>query len=326
MKAVITGESERVGVKVQDNNGIDHGIEMEFDGVIKYHEQDGYPDDPDERTEAGNEHVNQARRFARYWVYRKRGYDTLKPVQNPDRIAQAAVVLQLLSVDSVERLFGELYQQFRSASTDSDRPITLPDGIGHQEAVYQQDIYLGLDDQTSKAYEAVIEELQGVENTTAGLQDATALLERAAVDIDDLPSVEDGALIEAVSGVHIHWDDVLGQYHTQWGDQPATERDPDARIEIFAFEPESMQELREQLVRNLLCQVRDCYLAMGIAPPSAVRILGHGRHDASTWYNHYDFYEEYFDPDAEIETWYEEHTPDNAYDRVSETETPDPTH
>ena len=124
----------------------------------------------------------------------------------------------------------------------------------------------------------------------------------------------------------IHWDDVLGQYHTQWGDQPATERDPDARIEIFAFEPESMQELREQLVRNLLCQVRDCYLTMGIAPPRAVRILGHGRHDASTWYNHYDFYEEYFDPDAEIETWYEEHTPDNAYDRVSETETPDPTH
>ena len=327
MKAVITGETEeRVGVNLLDNNGVEHGLEMEFDGVIKYHEQDGYSDDPDERTEAGNEHVNQARRFARYWVYRKRGYDTLKPVQNPDQIAQAAVVLRLLSVDVVERFFGELYQQFHAASTDDDRPITLPDGVSHQEAVYQQDIYLGLDDQTSEAYEAVLEKLQGVYGSTAGPLDTIALLEAAAVDIGDIPSVEDGALVDAVSGVHIHWDDVLGQYHTQWGDQPTIERDPDARIEIFAFEPESIQELREQLVRNLLCQVRDCYLTMGIAPPSAVRILGHGRHDASTWYNHYDFYEEYFDPNADIDMWYEAHTPEDAYERISETEAPHQTH
>ena len=134
MKAVFGGEDDGgIGLRIKDNNGVSHGISVNFEGEITYHEQDGYPDDPDERTEAGNEHVNQARRFARYWVYRKRGYDTLKPVQNPDRIAQAAVVLQLLSVDAVERLFGELYQQFRSASTDSDRPITLPDGVGHQE-------------------------------------------------------------------------------------------------------------------------------------------------------------------------------------------------
>jgi len=326
MDAIITGESERIGLSVIDNNDVEHLIEMDEFGEIKYHEQDGYPDDPDERTEAGNEHVNQTRRFARYWVYRKRDYDTLKPVQNPDRIAQAAVVLQLLSVDAVERLFGELYQQFHAASTDGDRPITLPDGVSHREAVYQQDIYLGMDDQTSETYEAVLEELQGVGETTAGVEDATALLESAAVDMNDFPSVEDGALVEAVSGVHIHWDDVLGQYHTQWGDQPATGRDPDARIEIFAFEPASIQELREQLVRNLLCQLRDCYLTMGIAPPGAVRFLGHGRHDASTWYNHYDFYEEYFDPDAEIETWYEDHTPDDAYERASETEAPDQAH
>ena len=334
MDALITGESERIGLSVIDNNDVEHLIEMDDFGEIKYHEQDGYPDDPDERTEAGNEHVNQARRFARYWVYRKRGYDTLKPVTNPDRIAQAAVALQLLSVDTVERLFGELYQQFRASSTTDERPVALPEGVSHQEAVYQQDIYLDTDDQTPAAYaellsnEAVLEQVTTVAESNGGRsnRDAATILETAGVETNALSAVEDGALIEAVSGIHIHWDDVLGQYHTQWGDQPATERDPDARIEIFAFEPESIPELREQLVRNLLCQVRDCYLAMGIAPPSAVRILGHGRHDASTWYNHYDFYEEYFDPDAEIETWYEEHTPDDAYERASETETPDPTH
>ena len=328
MKVNITGKNnERIGLYSTDNNGIKHWIEMEFDGTIKYHEQDGYPDDPDKRTEAGNEHVNQARRFARYWVYRKRGYNTLESTNNPDRIALAAVALQLLSVDTVERLFGELYHQFCTESTADERPVVLPDGVSHREAVYQQDIYLDFDNPPG-AYEellcndATLEQLAAVDESTDELsnRDVAMTLEATTVETDTLSAVEDGALIEAVSGVHIHWDDVLGQYHTQHGDQPALERDPDARVEIFAFEPDSVAELREQLVRNLLCQVRDCYLTMGIAPPEPVRILGHGRHDASTWYNHYDFYAEYFDPDAEVDTWYEEHTPENAYEHSIETQ------
>ena len=335
MDANITGENdERVGLYVTDNDGVEHWVEMEFDGQIKYHEQDDYPDDPDERTETGNEHVNQARRFARYWLYRKRGYDTLKPTKNPDRIAQAAIVLQLLSADGVKRYFDELYQQFQAASTNDELPVTLPEGVSHREAVYQQDIYLGMDEQTSTAYaecvsdEAALEGLEtAMDESRDGFEslDETEVLQAAGVETDELPAVEGGALIESVSGVHIHWDDVLGQYHTQWGDEPAIEHDPDARIEIFAFEPDSILELREQLVRNLICQVRDCYLSMGIAPPEAFRILGHGRHDASTWYNHYDFYEEYFDPDVEVDTWYEDHTPEDAYEHTAETQAVDPT-
>ncbi|ARS90728.1 hypothetical protein [Natrarchaeobaculum aegyptiacum] len=327
MKAVVTGEGNGVvGVNLRDNGGVEHLIEMTHGGEITGHQQDGYPDDPDDRTEAGNEHVNQARRFARYWVYRKRGYDTLEPTKNPDQIAQAAVALTPLSADVANSFFGELYHHLRSIYTDAESSIRMPEGVTPEEAVYQQDIYLGMDSETASAYADILTDPHVVdllEDEVAGATidelDAEAIADAAGVDLESMPNIRDGALVEAVSGVHVHWDDALGQYHTQWGTQPDLEREPDARIEIFAYEPDSFVDLKTQLVRNLVCQVRDCYLAMGIAPPEQFRILGHGRHDASTWYSHYDFYDEYFDPDAEISTWYEEQTPENAYEHEGET-------
>ncbi|WP_263020005.1 hypothetical protein, partial [Natronobiforma cellulositropha] len=302
-----------------DNNNVQHKIAVDTKGEIKGHSQDGYPDDPAERTEAANEHVNQARRFAKYWVYRNCGYDTLEPMRNPDRIAQAAAVLRPLTPETTDAFFGDLYRHLRSIDRDERSPLELPAGVAATEAVYQQDVYLGVDEEAATAYAdvladpAVLELLEASVAGTAPEPDAQTVADAAGVDLETLPNVRDGSLVEAVSGVHIHWDDAHGQYHTQWGDHPALERSPDARIELFAFDPEDLDALREQLVRNLVCQVRDCYLTMGIAPPTAVRILGHGRHDASTWYTHYDFYEEYYDPDADIDTWYEEFTPSDAY-------------
>jgi len=52
--------------------------------------------------------------------------------------------------------------------------------------------------------------------------------------------------------------------------------------------------------------------------------LGHGRHDASTWYVHNELYEAYYDPDAEVDTWYEDHTPVDAYEHTAETHAVDP--
>ncbi|MFW6321195.1 MAG: hypothetical protein ACOC0Z_05040 [Halohasta sp.] len=267
--------------------------------MIYAHDQDAYPDDPADRTKAGNEHVNQARRFAKYWVYRQRGYETLNGWQNPDRITLAAIALKQLSPSAAEEYLGDLYQQFRSLHSDADPAVDVPDGVDPSRAVYKQDVYLGLDDRDAAAYAAALSETNDIDD----------------LDAAELPTHDDGLFIESTSGVHVHWDDANGQYHTQWGDQPAfaEDRDPDGRLELLTFDPESITELKRQAVRNLLCQVRDCYLAMGIAPPERFRLLGHGRHDASTWYVHNDYYEDYYDPDADIETWFEEHTPENAY-------------
>jgi len=106
MNGKIIGEDEcDIGVFVTDNLDKSHQIEMnKHDGVIYAHDQDSYPDHPDNRTKAGNEHVNQARRFAKYWVYHQRGYDTLDGWQNPDRITLAATALMALDEPIAESI------------------------------------------------------------------------------------------------------------------------------------------------------------------------------------------------------------------------------
>ncbi|PYZ02522.1 hypothetical protein C8039_18400, partial [Halogeometricum sp. wsp3] len=69
-----TGDRDRV-VESSTTMKASHGIHVGFDGEVTYHEQDGYPDDPDKRTSEENEHVNQARRYAKYYVFAQRGYD-----------------------------------------------------------------------------------------------------------------------------------------------------------------------------------------------------------------------------------------------------------
>lgn len=320
MKAQIKKKTDTgFGVLVTDNNSVEHKVGVRYDGRIDGHLQDHYPDDPVDRTKAGNEHVNQARRFAKYWVYRKRGYDTLDGWKNPDRITLAAIVLKTLTPAAAEQYLSDLHQQLLSLHTDVDPTVDVPDGVDPTSAVYKQDVYLGLDDEDAATYAAILSELdiQDLEDEngrqTISENDLDRLADKTGIDPDTLTTQDDGLFIEATSGVHLHWDDPPGQYQTQWGDQPAVDRDPDGRIALLSFEPESITELKRQVVRNLLCQVRDCYLAMGIAPPERFRLLGHGRHDASTWYVHNELYEDYYDPDAEITTWFVDHTPENAY-------------
>ncbi|WP_363463265.1 hypothetical protein [Halogeometricum borinquense] len=333
MKGEIIGEDqEDIGALVTDNEGEQHQIEMhKKGGEIYAHDQDGYPDDPCERTRAGNIHVNQARRFAKYWVYRKRGYDTVPPTENPDRIIAAAIALTPLEPDTAETHLGDFYQHFQSITGTADSPVEMPEGVPEQGGgtVYQKDIYVGLEDETlgtiaadiladPKLMELVSKSVGVGGETPVGAEYVPSFKELIAEasdrDPDSLPSLSEGLLLEATSGIHVHWDDPPGEYHTQWGDQPDLGRDPAARIEIFPFEPESITELQAQVARHLLCQIRDCYLTMGIAPPEQFRILGHGRHEATGLYASYDIYDEYFDPNAEIDTWYGENTPEGAYE------------
>lgn len=329
MKAVITGEVDGlVGVNLRDNNDIEHIIDVsKIDGEITGHQQDGYPDDPSERTVSGNEHVNQARRFAKYWVYRERGYDTLEWRRNPDRITAAAFAIAPLTPDAAAEYLGDFAQQFEYINGDAEPAVSVPDDVHPAEAVYQKDVYVGIEDESTRS---LVGNLLGNEDVIAALgraidpaetlpDEPVPVLSRALADVtgidpEAIPDLCEGLLIEDVSSLHVHWDGAAGQYHTQWGEQPAIDRHPDARIEIFEFDPDSVAELTRQITRHLLCQVRDCYLAMGIAPPEPFRLLGPGHHDAGTWYEHYDFYDRYHDPNAEISTWYEEYTPTDAYD------------
>jgi len=265
MKAEITGENEdSIGLHITDNNRSKHKIEMKkFGGEIYHHYQDEYPISPSDRTLEENEHVAQAQRFAKYHVYRQRGYDTMPPLPNPDRISAVAAFVDSLSLETFEEYFGEYYQQMLSHYDRAEPVVEVPDEAQNNPLYYRKDVYL----------EISIDRLQSLVTDTD--QSAFEVLQS-----------EHELSLEAVSGVHVMWSPASNQTETVTTDEPNIDRKPDARFELPPYEPDSLEAFRDDLIYHLRCQIRDCYLTMGVAPPEDLRIQGPGWFDRSTWFQH----------------------------------------
>lgn len=301
---IIDVEDEWIGVQVEDNNRNIHKVAVDIDGGnIRGQDHDAYPDKFHERSMIDeNEPVNQARRYARYVVERERGYDTIAWRQHPDHHLAAALAVAQLDTDEVLAHFGELYDQVRSRHTDIERPVELPEGARPGHYSYKQNIYLGVSPDT---LESLADSLGGHELPTEAVEGDDSLEHRltALLDAADRASLITLAdlTVAAVSGVHVHWDDASGTYHTEYNRQRDIDRDPDAQLDILPFIPETPEDFRAQLIRNLLCIVRDCYIEMGVTPPEPFRIQGLGRHRPATLYEQFDYYQRYHDPDADID-------------------------
>ncbi|QCW01820.1 hypothetical protein [Natrinema pallidum] len=272
MDAIITGESDRIGLSVIDNNDIEHLIEIDFNGKIKYHEQDGYPDKPAERTHSEGEHVGHARRYAQYYVARETEHDTIPWDLDGDRFEEVRKALEGLSDGEIETCFGELLDQSLSHYDDdpevdigdTSRPHELPaEKIGPEGAVgYKQEIYL-----------------------------------------------DAAGEIEAVSGIGIEYYVARGERRTVWhGDGP--EREPDACVDILPAPLVDPAPFRDYLSYNLRCQIRDCYLMRGMEPPAEYKVLGHGQYRFTGKYENFDLYPPYHLIDADIPGYTHEFRPD----------------
>lgn len=55
-------------------------------------------------------------------------------------------------------------------------------------------------------------------------------------------------------------------------------------------DPGSLEEFREYLDHHLRCQIRDCYVGMGLVPPEPYRVVGFGKFIYARRYDHYDLY------------------------------------
>ena len=320
MKAEITGENQdSIGLHIIDNKGPKHKIEMKKDGGdIYHHYQDSYADNPDDRTLEENEHVAQAQRFAKYYVYRQRGYDTLPPLPNPDRISAVAAFIDAISEDTFEAYFGDLYQQMLSHAGRAEPVVDVPEAAEQHPTYYRQDVYVDAthEDLHTAISESPHDPLDALQPAAESSTDATGLYsllttlrgEASAIDPTDEHDLVDSSL-EAVSGVHVMWSPASNQTETVETDTPKIDRKPDARLELPPYEPDSLGDFQEHLVAHLTCQIRDCYLTMGVAPPQSVRVQGPGWFDRSTWFQHYDVYEPYHSDDIEITDWQEQYTP-----------------
>lgn len=315
MEANITGESsERVGMNVTDNNCVEHLIEMEFDGEIKYHTNDIYPDHPSDRTLVENEHFNHAWRYAKWHVYRERGYDTLTPYENPDRIIAAMMVLSEMSSSRVESEFEPLLTQLQSHFDESEVSLPFEDAEPEDNILYRTDIFVQPDptecepplldqfcevtDSLPTSRTELLETLGDINPLTTDLDDIQSDLFGGDIEVSgDLPEFE----LEGVSELHYEYS-ADGETHFEWGDSPV-DREPDARIELVPLDPSVFLSFDSFLVSHLGNQIRDCFLLMGCEPPDLFKQQGLGRHDASITQNLVDLYDEYYKPSAEIDSW-----------------------
>ncbi len=294
MKASITAEnSDFVGIDVSDNNGAKHDITIEKQtGNIIYHDQDYYADESALRTKEETEHGNQAFRLAKWHVYRERGYDTLTPYENPDRILAAIMALLELPAVMVDHYFDDLQAKLRSHQTDSSVDLPFEDADPDDIIVYRKDIWLEQD--PTEGDLPLVERF--CEYVSDPLDTLADILDDGPDPRESMPDYE----IEAVSDIHyLHSDGRTKQTH--WTDQPL-EREPDARIELMPVDPDVFDSFQTFLASHLANQIRDCYLLMGCEPPEPFQTRGLGKHDAMVKQQLMDMYDVRFVVNASIDS------------------------
>jgi hypothetical protein len=296
MKAVITGENEeRAGVNLRDNNDVEHIIEMEFDGEIKYHECEAYDDKAANRAPDENEYSEQTRRYAKWHVYRERGYDTLAAGNNPDQILAALIAIARLSQGGFAEHFGDLQRQVESHYDGSSVDLPFPNADPDDVLVYRKDVYVQPD--PTEFEPPVLEQYLG---HFEGDSDSPVIPSKDALNWSEFDRLN--FEIEAVSEMHYLHMDGPGSEQTKRGSDPL-DRDPDATIELVPFDPAEIDSFHHYVVSHLAYQIRDCFLMMGVKPPVAFQQAGWGKYRAFHRQKFRPQYENYWDATAEIDSW-----------------------
>ncbi|MCL9812050.1 hypothetical protein [Natranaeroarchaeum aerophilus] len=281
----------RIGIRVVDNNGAEHGIEMDTHGEIYIHQCDAYADKAADRTPQENEYNEQARRYAKYYVFRERGYPTIEPRQLPEWLVVVASAVAQLSPRVFEVHFGDYHQQLRSVvEPDVDPIVDVPEDDVAGLRVYLLNVHLDIDFEERLDEETLAELTRTVDSTA----DPDAVIQEIADALSGRPLDPDQLSIAGVSDVG-----VLYQGQTKEIEQEGDDPHPgpaDARLELSPTGTPgeqylSTEEFQILVVHHLLCQARDCYLQMGLEPPEPLRVLGLGRYRQTVRNEHLEMYE-----------------------------------
>ena len=312
MDAQVTGENEElIGLSVIDNNNAEHVLDLQkSNGDITGHQCEAYADHPRDRTADENEYNNQARRYARYYVYRERGYDTVDHAENPDYVNAIREAIADLSEAEFEQYIGPLHQQLRSHHDNSaERLVDLPTAVRAEDAVvYELDVYLGVDltDDELSETAAAVADVQGLDYKTGTEQTISDI---SQADLVDWQAVGEAVIeqtdpdsvpleIAAVSGIHVGYPNAAGEHEVQRADSPL-DRQPDATIELLPADPGPLSEFDAYLDHHLRCQVRDCFAGMGLLPPEPFQTVGFGKFTYARRYDHYELYPAFHTADAD---------------------------
>lgn len=297
MEGEIDGEDEDgVGLRVYDNNQTEHRIGVDFDGEIFIHECDEYPAKAAKRTDRQNAHSGQVRRFAKWHVYRERGYETVRRRENPDVLMAGLLAIAALSDDQFSEYFGDIETQLERHY--SDAPVDLPfdDADPDDTIIYEKDVYI-----TPDPLEFEPPVLEQFIARFEGNPDTPTVASTGDVPLDELDDLLFD--VEGVSEKHVLHYDSEGTEQYERGTQPTLDRKPDFRVELMAFDPAEVGSFQHYVVSHLAYQIRDCFLLMGLKPPEGFRATGWGSYKGFLSQSAFDLYENYWSAQTDVTSW-----------------------
>ncbi|WP_049927086.1 hypothetical protein [Halopiger goleimassiliensis] len=312
MDATILSKSgDTAQLHVVDNRGNDHTVTVDTDCRVEYHETDAYPRDPTERTPATNELLRQVQQFARYIFAEQTTNQELLLGRHPDLVDTVVGILDTYSAEEFEELFDPVRLQLSRHAEADDEPSTSTDDGEDGSFVY----YCGLLDVDVSA-SAGATELQQFFDALGGAfvenQFASMFGGKSSTGADFFSDVGQVANSRGYDLSELVELTLTGTYPCRFDPETgeevfvsdATIDDPlIAAVELPPFDPGTPEEFKHAIQHHLLCQIRDCYIGMGLEPPEYVKLQGPGFAELTQRYRLLDVYEPYHDPDATVSVW-----------------------
>ncbi|OIB58809.1 hypothetical protein [Natrialba sp. SSL1] len=211
-----------------------------------------------------------------------------------------------------------------AASAADGLPVDPPTGFAPSTCrLIEQDIAVDIEDAALRPLLDILIELEGLgalRKSMAALPErrsgdcfarlASALSQVPVDGSPPLPTVDattdrDGTtLVFPCRPLRVEWvRDGCTRVEYEQSSESVADDESSVRLQLPVEETpfESVAAFQRALVDQLRCQLRDCYLGMGVAPPRDFRVRGPGIDSFTAVYEQDAFYQRYHDPDAVID-------------------------
>ncbi|MDS0260517.1 hypothetical protein NDI56_14015 [Haloarcula sp. S1CR25-12] len=313
-----TEHGREITLRITDHTDADHRLTLTRTGTVTDHWCDQYPSD-DDPTPLERERLARAERFARYYLKRRSDVEAVEPytdgITDPDPLVVTALVLAAMSQETLTERLGTYYEQLTASQADDSPPVSPPQTTAAAECQsVEQDICLTAPAEAVAQLSDVLHEIDGLATVRHVLdvcpdRGDSDLLERLGRLLPTTATDGDGAgrgerFLRLASPLRVHWE-TDGPTRVEYGDDIGSDADTpiSARLQLTAAHRPviSVAAFQRTLVDHLRCQARDCYVGMGLRPPSHLRVTGRGISACTDRYEHLDTLQNYHDDHAIVD-------------------------
>ncbi|ELZ89535.1 hypothetical protein C453_00625 [Haloferax elongans ATCC BAA-1513] len=286
-----------VELRITDHEDTAHHLTLSADGMVEDHWHDQSLPDGQSRSLGDEERLARVERFAKYYLTRTTDADVLSPysstdqIADPDRLAVATLLVGAMSQETLASHLQPCYDQLTAHRRNDNPPVAPPQATRDTPwQLVEQDVHLTLDSEEIRQLSDVLTEMNALGEIRHALdvrpdRDDSDLFARLTRLLSTAGTTSAGdasseQFLRVSAPLRVHWNTDDGPTCVEYGDSTASDGDATlaARIQLTpAHTPIiSMAAFQRTLVDHLRCQIRDCYVGMGLRPPADTQVTGHG--------------------------------------------------